>query len=52
LATLCAYTSPNCAFIRSQNAVNRTPTRVLAGWGRAETGNLSADVSFLGTREY
>ena len=29
LATLCAYTWPNCAFIRSQNSVSRTLPRVL-----------------------
>ena len=28
-ATLCAYASPNCVFIRRQNSVSRTPPRVL-----------------------
>src|SRR6266849_2604452 len=40
---LCAYTSPNCALIRSQNSVCRTWPRVLA----PRDGTCSADGSGL-----
>jgi hypothetical protein len=46
LATLCAYTSPNCALIRAQNSVKRTrpgycqasPGRLGGAAGKADRG--------------
>src|SRR5271166_4676607 len=47
LATLCAYTSPNCAFIRSQNSVSRTSPRVLP----APDQTCAADEPVLANRD-
>src|ERR1700730_14773713 len=47
LATLCAYTSPNCAFIRYQNSVSRTLPRVLP----APDQTCAADEPVLADRD-